>query len=131
MREIKFRARLDEKSFPKSHSKGWVYGFVSKYKGDWSMDTYGNYGGFVANGSYLAIDPETIGQYTGLTDKNGKELYFNDYIHVYFGGKYNKTVPIKDIYDLSNLIRLIEDHGATFKIYGNAYDNPELLEDAN
>lgn len=63
-------------------------------------------------------DYETLSRdmYTGLKDKNGNELYFDDYIHVHFGSNYDRTVPIKDIYDLSNLIQLIDEFGATFEI---------------
>ena len=124
MREIKFR--VFDKDYKKMHIVG-KEGHDSLTCWDGKIQYYNlqNGEGSGEHGSYILM------QYTGLTDKNGKELYFNDYIHVYFGGKYNKTVPIKDIYDLSNLIRVIDDHGATFKIYGNAYENPELLEGAN
>ena len=140
MREIKFRARLDKKSFPKSHSKGWVYGFVSKYKGDWSMDTYGNYGGFVANGSYLAIDPETIGQYTGLKDKNGKEIYetdivkYKDYAKEHISkviqnfrlgtGHYIKSPGI-GFYSINE--RTIKD--LEIEVIGNVFEDSHLLEE--
>lgn len=118
MREIKFRGKI-------AISSGWAYGHYALVK-----ENGREYSVIYENGRPLIVRIHTVSQYTGLKDKNGKELYFNDYIHVYFGGKYDKTAPIKDIYDLCNLIRLIEDHGATFKIYGNTYDNPELLEES-
>ncbi|HAM79584.1 YopX family protein [Ornithinibacillus bavariensis] len=133
MREVKFRARLDKQSFPNSYNKGWVYGFVSKYEGDWCIDTYGNDGSFVRDNQFLQIDGETIGQYTGLDDKKGKELFFNDVINIYlekkkFGEYVFKNSLVSKLGHLVSLYNLIHDNGASFEIIGNRFENPELLE---
>lgn len=116
MREIKFRAwhNVNKK-------------FINFYESDLKMFENGQ----IYAGGMNVTDRITLLQYTGLKDCNDVELYFDYYVHVFFGKKYDSTVPIRDIYELANLIRLIEDHGATFEVYSNPYDNPELMKGEN
>ncbi|MFE4522168.1 YopX family protein [Cytobacillus firmus] len=75
------------------------------------------------------VDNETVGQYTGLKDKNGKELYFDDCIVFQYGNHKDSLVwDIKYMSDLVYLINEVDERGANFEIIGNIHENPELLE---
>ena len=84
------------------------------------------------------IAPESTGlilmQYTGLHDKNGKEIWENDIVEITRECIYEKGIIIfKDgcffIKSKENLLALYncELYNYKIKIIGNIYDNPELL----
>ena len=85
------------------------------------------------------IEEETVGQYTGLDDKNGKEIYEGDV--VYCQTKYGKAKAIIKFIDgkfaaywnsalthpeIGHHIACYEIN-KRFEVIGNIYDNPELL----
>nr|DAY53059.1 MAG TPA: YopX protein [Caudoviricetes sp.] len=79
---------------------------------------------------------ETIGQFTGLYDKNGKEIYEGDILFIGNDGDkniYNK-VSIKDgcfgyIGEWNHKIMPFCYYNVTEEIAGNIYDNPELIKE--
>lgn len=78
------------------------------------------------------VIPETVGQYTGLTDKNGKKIFEGDickHISNYSGNTVISVVTYTD----GHFLALVDEHSGfelseKLEIIGNIHDNPELLK---
>lgn len=92
------------------------------------------------------VVPETVGQYTGLTDKNGIKIFNNDIVEsrasenkedwkrwriVFYDGSYcfERDIPHKRKHNHERNL-LCEDEIALYglTVIGNIYSNPDLLE---
>lgn len=81
----------------------------------------------------IEVDPETVGQYTNLKDKNGTKIFEGDIVKRFWFGK----MCIYQIDYDNGLASFIGREGmkyttfdydsAEFEVVGNIHDNPELL----
>jgi hypothetical protein len=150
MREILFRGKRVENG-------EWVFGsyaFEPKRKGAFGqtisdLDHERHYIVSKKNYEYWEVTPETVGDYTGLKDKNGRRIFEGDIVELHdrnydikwraaveFGnpnGNYSwgwQLNPIEKA-DINTEILCwveMEESGAYCEVIGTIYDNPELLE---
>lgn len=132
MREILFRGkRVDNDE--------WIEGFFAK-SGDKTfilIDSDIAFG-YVTMKEVLS---ETVGQYTGLTDKNGKKIFEGDIVELtYYTLPEERKVMAEVAYEEESAAFVLYSFGTekkgicgeicdTNKVIGNIYDNPEMLED--
>lgn len=122
MRDIKFRGkRLDNGE--------WVYGdLVNHPDGRKSIcSNPARYGYGAVEGFLSLVDPDTVGQYTGLKDKNNKEIYEGDILR-YSDGKILGVTFDNKTAQFTTKTRWLWTIIDVCEIVGNIHENLELLE---
>ena len=140
MREILFRGKT-------GHGK-WVYGWFCGKTLNHTMDGTEECSQIIHSDTlyWHVVEPETVGQFTGLTDKNGTKIFEGDIVAQTW---YDHDEPTDDSfgevvfceYDCSFSVMDVEKDGIVplgrchayhweAEVIGNIHDNPELLEDS-
>ena len=139
MREILFRGQTrkygekvrmgDGKKLPGN----WVYGGVLQGCGSHSIIYGGGNADDPSEGlNKWCVHTDTLGQFTGLADKNGKKVFEGDIVEVIHEGVYRCRWDEGNFeFGLTNGtesfgIAYISPHDIV--VIGNIHDNPELLE---
>lgn len=151
MREIKFRGKVKQSW---NYKQGeWVYGGISFHKDGFTYicpERFSDYN------EEIEVIPESVGQFTGLYDKNGKEIYEGDVLEIikfslfeednpetqvgdvfwHNGAFHTREIYSSDGYDeINNVLQELCYSDGTYnswaecKIIGNIHDNPELIKE--
>lgn len=135
MREILFRAkRIDNGK--------WAEGYL--VKGKWYLNEEEKYAILSTDlcfyphceiNEWIEIDPETLCQYTGLTDKNGNRIWENDIIKHEISDTIGTVKWYQEDYvgwcvddTIIDEQQFTDEMWNECEVIGNIFDNPELLK---
>ena len=145
MREHLFRGR-------RKGNGEWIEGYLAahdlicpSYPED-TLNATGEYYGKVPYVGFVEVDPETVGEYTGMPDKNGKRIFEGDIVRHHNGNPYTDSdnIELGKVYwdekycgwrrtsngafhhGCVDTYRMSPD--CVYEVIGNIHDNPELME---
>lgn len=137
MRKIKFRGKtMSDKFYPDLSPSKWVYGFITQFPKDFDWMHIG------PNDNRVMVHSDTVGQFTGLKDKDGVEIYEGDVIERFKANPHYRNGEYYDGNAIYGVVRYIEsgfyivtNDNEGFKlcsdcdlwVKGNIFDNPDLL----
>ena len=127
MREILFKAKRKDNG-------EWVEGYYQKrFDLDGSEQHLIFWSKSYTVWEYAEIDPDTICQYTGLTDKNGNKIWENDIVelpdeNVYFKCEWEKDTARFVLNGDRFTVDFDDYREYEVEVIGNIFDNADLLE---
>lgn len=128
MKKILFRAKqIDDNKWVDGK---WVEGhYFSNCNGTWIFQ-YPYHATFTGIDVMVKVDPETVGQYTGITDRNGTKIFEGDIVkwkdelyEIVYLPKYTRFAARKP-HVVFEIIAL-----ELSEVVGNIHDNPKLIEE--
>lgn len=141
MREILFRGQSidDSEWFEGNLQKTYYCNEFTNFKmeEEYRITEY-NYNPDSMSGFEEIVIPDTVGQYTGLTDKNGTKIFEGDIVKYETSTAHFHNAEV--VYDMGSFALKFSEKFAKYpqhrilrcKLYcevvGNIYDNPELIE---
>ena len=118
MREIRFRG--------KEHTGEWITGgFVQKRGVPHIVAHIVDRG--VDEWRAIPVIPATVGQFTGLRDKNGVEIYEGDIVDTMALGMFEVIFDCGAFRIAHGCIKFTMIEGSYYEVVGNVHDAPELL----
>lgn len=127
MREILFRGKR------KDNGK-WVEGSLLIYNDIVALDPYAEPTEYwIMSDGLEQVISETVGQYTGFDDKNGKKIFEGDVVNCTFCydvGQYPRYETETRVvgFKISGFYPFTKSTHDPCEVIGNIHDNPELLE---
>ena len=140
MREILFRGKANSEI----REGEWVYGSLLAESANTFpiiARDYDNDEDWISVIEWDTVEPQTVGQFTGLTDKNGKKIFEGDIVKAQdeiFGSPFCDGITGKIVYAESAYFieprnpiesQWLFNECAVYEVIGNIHDNPELLEE--
>lgn len=145
MREIKVRGKAlmsveELNDMQLDHDNGWVVGnLIQSGNKPWIVgDIVESDPEYIVHDFWVRVDPKTVGQYTGLRDKHGKEIYADDVVEAWSEGikavgKVQQRIDgLWIIYpawqkEITWGLMPNNDGSTSVEIIGNIHDHPHLL----
>lgn len=129
MREILFRGK-------RTDNGEWVYGAFSScdFDGESGIICKPSIIDYDDNCLWVEVIPETVGQYTGLTDETGNKIFEGDIVITkatsceFVGCIAYSTEYVRFVCVTKSKIPYPMDSVFDYEIIGNVYDNPDLLK---
>lgn len=166
-RNILYRGKLAEKQtqntlvtmYPQNRAKlfpnGWVNGYYVPERSETPFGVTKQIASIIKTGDpkelttgmWFDVDPDTVGEFTGVTDKNGEIVFEDDIARIKYEGKTYVGIIQYDALGVfifvargfgwiplfklaADEITQLSGHKLTaIEIIGNIYDNPELLQE--